>query len=177
MTPWPPRPQDVHVTHHAQRQLLVRFPHDLLPPSPDQYLRDRIARAVPLKRRGRRQPVHTLKPGTAVLASGGWILVLVLNDRSPTPPWVLVTVLRTKRAETQVPAALRAERVVAHSLFRSGTCNELLESLIAESGTHDLVTLERLWWERRYPLVLYGGYADFREFYRSARRPRARLSA
>ena len=176
MTPWPPRPQDVHVTHHAQRQLLVRFPHDLLPPCPDQYLRDRLARAVPLERRGRRL-VHTLKPGTAVLASGGWILVLVRNDRSPSPPWVLVTVLRTKRAETQVPASLRAERVAAHSLFRSGACGELLESLIVETGTHDLVALERLWWERRYPLVLYGGYADFREFYRSARRPRAQLSA
>jgi len=176
VTPWPPRPQDVHVTHHAQRQLLVRFPHDLLPPCPDQYLRDRLARAVPLERRDRRL-VHTLKPGTAVLASGGWILVLVRNDRSPSPPWVLVTVLRTKRAETEVPAALRVERVAAHSLFRSGACSELLASLTTESNTHDLVALERLWWERRYPLVLYGGYADFREFYRSAQRSRARLSA
>ena len=71
---------------------------------------------------------------------------------------------------------VRAERLAAHSLFRSGACSELLESLIAETGTHDLVALEWLWWDRRYPLVLYGGYADFREFYRSAQ-PQPQLSA
>jgi hypothetical protein len=155
-------------------QLLLRFPGDLLPRSPEAYLRRLLRLAQPAAPAIARRYHLTLRPDARLLCAEGWVLPLVPN-RAGTPPWVLLTVLRRSPAENMVTRALRSDRLQGHAAFRSGTAFRLLASLILETGIADPACLDRLWHERRYPLVLWGGYETFAEFWRDARRVAGRV--
>jgi hypothetical protein len=167
-------PADVHITRHAMEQLLLRFPGDLLPRSPEAYLRRLLRLAQPAAPAIARRYRLTLRPGARLLCAEGWVLPLVPN-RAGTPPWALLTALRRGPAENMATHALRSDRLQGHAAFRSGAAFTLLASLILETGTTDPARLGRLWHERRYPLDLWGGYETFAEFWRDARRATGRL--
>jgi len=156
---------DVHITQHAQEQLLLRYPDDVLPRNPETFLRGLIGQGQLLPPRLARRFSLSLHPDSRILGAGRWVLVLAAN-RMPPPAWALVTILRRNLQETNVPLALRQDRLTAHTWFRSGQAFRALESLIAEIGPSDLVGLARLWYARRYPSWLYGGYRAFEAFYR-----------
>ncbi|GEM_PF-2073165 len=167
-------PADVHITRHATEQLLLRFPSDLLPRSPEAYLRRLLGIARPAAPAIARRYRLTLRPDTRLLCAEGWVLPLAPN-RAGTPPWALLTVLRRNPAENTVPLALRSDRIQGHATFGSGAAFTLLASLILETGVTDPARLGRLWHERRYPLVLWGGYETFIEFWRDAQRATGRV--
>lgn len=162
-----PTPADVHITRHAIEQLLIRFPEDLLPKDPEAYLHRLLRRAQPANpqrvpwRRAYAPGEHTL-----TLRVDRWNLILTPNRHSP-PIWALVTVKRANGTETNVPRALREDRLYNHELVRTGQAANLLHKLIQDAGTLDPRILARLWYEHRYPLVLHGGYETFEAFYRT----------
>jgi hypothetical protein len=162
-------PADVHITRHATEQLLLRFPSDLLPRSPEAYLRRLLRLAQPATPAITHRYRLSLRPDARLLCAEGWVLPLAPN-RAGTPPWVLLTALRRSPADNMVTHALRSDRLQGHAAFRSGAAFTLLASLILETGIADPACLGRLWHERRYPLVLWGGYETFAEFWRDARR-------
>jgi len=162
-------PTDVRITRHAVEQLLLRYPEDLLPRYPEDYIRHLLMRAEPAPDRITRRYQNHPKGPAEVLTIDRWVLILVPARQTP-PPWALVTITRVSSVETNVPRALREDRLRNYAAFHSGEAAALLHCLIADAGTTDPRTLGRLWYEHRYPLVLHGGYDGFEEFYRAVLR-------
>jgi hypothetical protein len=158
----PLHPSSVAITRHAVTQLLIRFPSDLLPRDPRRYIASLIQRARPAAPTIARRYRLTLRP-SHMLHCDGWILPLI-PSRSGSPPWVLPTLLRRNPDETRVPTALRQERLRGHAFFQSGHAVSLLRRLILETGSTDPELLGRLWRDRGYPLVLWGGFESFAHF-------------
>jgi hypothetical protein len=163
-----PLTTDIRITRHAVEQLLIRFPEDRLPRDPGAYLRQLIQCAAPAPHHiARRYRAHPGSPAARTFTAGRWILVLIPNRHAPHS-WTLVTVTRTSAAETNVPRALRENRLRDHEAFQTGHATALLRDLAAEARTTDPRALERMWYERQHPLVLHGGYDTFAAFCRAA---------
>ena len=167
---------DVRITRHAVEQLLLRYPEDLLPRYPEDYVRHLLMRAEPASDRIARRYRNHPKGPAVVLTADRWVLILVPAQQTP-PPWALVTITRVSSVETNIPRALREDRLRNYDAFHSGEAAALLHRLIADAGTTDPRTLGRLWYEHRYPLVLHGGYDGFEAFWRAVvRQPQSRSS-
>jgi len=163
----PPVSADVRITRHATEQLLIRFPEDLLPRDPVMYLRTLLGQATIATR-----PAHWYQScaehhPTLNLRVSHWVLVLTPNRRD-TPAWVLVTVKRTNSVETDIPRALRGDRLRNNEMFRTGEAAVLLRTLIRTTGTENPRALANLWVKHRYPLILHGGFRSFEAFLRAA---------
>jgi len=169
-------PADVRITRHAVEQLLLRYPEDLLPRCPEGYIRHLLTCAEPAPDRVAHRYRNHPKGPTVVLTIDRWVLVLVPGQQTP-PPWALATITRVSSVETNIPRALREDRLRDYTAFHSGEAVALLHRLIAEAGTTDPRILGRLWYEHRYPLVLHGGYDGFEGFWRAVvRHPQPRTS-